>query len=116
GDVDGDQILDLVVGRGPGSTPEVAVYSGAGGFGVELLRFLAFDASFAGGVSVAAAGIDGNELADNVIVGAGAGIESQVKVFSSTRPSELGAAPSVFASFSPYPGETTGVTVAAGLI
>ena len=121
GDVDGDQVLDLVAGKGPGGTPEVVVYSGAAipvgsPFGVELLRFLAFDPSFSGGVSVAAAGIDGNALADNVIVGSGAGIESSVKVFGSARPSQLGAAPDVFASFSPYPGATTGVTVAAGLV
>jgi hypothetical protein len=49
-------------------------------------------------------------------VGSGAGIESSVKVFGSALPSQLGAAPDVFASFSPYPGATTGVTVAAGLI
>ena len=120
GDVDGDQILDLVVGKGAGATPEVVVYSGAGAagsqFSTELLRFLAFDAAFAGGVNVAAAGIDGNPLADNVIVGSGAGMESTVKVFGSTRPPQPGTAPDVFASFSPYPGATTGVTVAAGLI
>jgi len=121
GDVDGDQILDLVAGKGPGGPPEVAVYSGAGGSGgspfeTQLLRFLAFDESFTGGVSVAAAGIDGNALAANVIVGSGAGVDSMVKVFGSTLPSQLGVAPDVFASFSPYPGTTTGVTVAAGLV
>src|SRR6185369_105814 len=106
GDVDGDQVLDLVAGRGPGSTPEVVVYSGAAArgaaaFGTELLRFLAFDASFSGGVSVAAADIDGNALADNVIVGAGPGIASSVKVFASALPAQRGTAPEVFASFSP---------------
>jgi FtsP/CotA-like multicopper oxidase with cupredoxin domain len=121
GDVDGDQILDLVVGKGAGGTPEVVVYSGAAKSGAspftsELLRFLAFDASFSGGVRVAAADIDGNAMADNVIVGSGAGIESSVKVFGSALPSQLGAAPPVFASFSPYPGDATGVTIASGLV
>ena len=121
GDVDGDQVLDLVAGKGPGGSPEVVVYSGAGPaaegpFHDELLRFLAFDAGFQGGVSVAAANIDGNPLADNVIVGSGAGIESSVKVFGAARPSKLGEAPDVFASFSPYPGSATGVTLATGMV
>jgi len=55
-------------------------------------------------------------MADNVIVGSGAGIESRVKVFGSARPRKLGTAPDVFASFSPYPGAKTGVTLATGLI
>jgi hypothetical protein len=114
-------VLDLVAAKGAGDAPEVVAYSGArlaGGspFQTPLLRFLAFDASFRGGVTVATAGIDGNPLADNVIVGSGPGMESTVKVFGSVRPSRLGTAPDLFASFSPYPGSTTGVAVAAGLV
>jgi FtsP/CotA-like multicopper oxidase with cupredoxin domain len=121
GDVDGDQVLDLVAGKGPGGPPEVVVYSGAGGTGAapfarEIVRFLAFDPSFSGGVTVAAAGIDGNEFSDNVIVASGAGMESTVKVFGSTLPSTTHTAPDVFASFSPYPGSKSGVEVAAGLV
>ena len=120
GDVDGDQVLDLVAGRGAGGTPEVVAYSGAsaGGatFGRELARFLAFDGAFTGGVTVAAADIDGNEFADNVVVGSGAGMESTVKVFGSKLPSAPGTAPGVFASFSPYPGSKTGVQVATGMV
>jgi len=121
GDVDGDQVLDLVAGKGPGDTPEVVVYSGAAHAGVapftsELLRFDAFERAFRGGVSVAAADIDGNPRADNLIVAAGPGIESIVKVFGSRLPEQLGVAPEVFASFSPYPGAETGVSVAAGLV
>jgi FtsP/CotA-like multicopper oxidase with cupredoxin domain len=121
GDVDGDQVLDLVAGKGPGDTPEVVVYSGSGRVGgvpfdAELLRFYAFDAAFRGGVSVAAADIDGNPLADNLIVASGPGSESIVKVFGSTLPSQLGAPPEIFASFSPYPGATSGVSVAAGMV
>ena len=43
-------------------------------------------------------------MADNIIVGSGPGIESQVKVFSSKLPGEKGKAPDVFSSFTPYPG------------
>mgnify|MGYP001222474081 CR=1 FL=1 len=119
GDVDGDQVLDLVVGAGPGGSPEVVAFSGAAGGGFaaferELVRFLAFEPGFRGGVSVAAADIDGNPFADNLIVGSGAGIESTVKVYGSTLP-EPGTAPELFAAFSPYPGSTAGVVVTAAL-
>ena len=121
GDVDGDQILDLVAGKGPGGAPEVVVYSGAGTtggapFANVILSFLAFDEAFRGGVTVAAIDIDGNALADNVVVGSGPGIESTVNVYGSTLPSQLGAAPELFSTFSPYPGSSSGVAVATGLV
>jgi FtsP/CotA-like multicopper oxidase with cupredoxin domain len=118
GDVDGDQVLDLIAGKGPGGAPDVVSLSGAGAqpFTRELLRFVAFDAEFRGGVSVAAAVIDGNDLADNVVVGSGSGMESTVKVFSSLRPASVGTAPALFASFAPYPGSTGGVAVATGMV
>jgi FtsP/CotA-like multicopper oxidase with cupredoxin domain len=119
GDVDGDQVLDLIAGAGPGGTPHVAAFSGTSGAGDgpferELLRFLAFEPGFRGGVSVAAADIDGNALADNVIVGSGPGIETSVKVYGSVLP-ESGSAPDLFAEFTPYPDSAAGVTVTAGL-
>ena len=85
GDVDGDGMLDLIVGAGKDHAPEVVVYSGAsirgkGTFGTELARFQPFDAVARGGVSVAAAQIDGTN-ADNIIVGSGPGIPSEVKVY-----------------------------------
>lgn len=121
GDINGDQILDAVVGAGPGWQPEVVVYSGAAEptsgqvFNTELARFLAFEESFEGGVHVAASVIDGNPLADNLIVSAGPGKESTVKVFDHQLP-PAGTAPELFASFSPYPGEDKGVSVATGLV
>jgi len=121
GDVDGDQVLDLVAGKGPGDAPEVVAYSGAAGgdgklFTRELARFAAFDPSFRGGVSVATAGIDGNPLADNVIVGSGPGMEPTVKVFGAKLPAKPGTAPEVFSTFTPYPGGKGGVSVATGLV
>ncbi|OBK24047.1 multicopper oxidase domain-containing protein [Mycobacterium asiaticum] len=114
-DVNGDTILDLVVGTGAGVAPEVVVYTGADAFKTELARFAPFDAGFKGGVNVAAANIDANPMADNIIVGTGPGVESEVKVFSSKLPA-VGKAPEVFSSFKPYPGSQTGVTVTTGLV
>ena len=119
-DVNGDMILDLIVGTGPGTDSEVVVYSGSdtpdGPFRTELTRFAPFDAGFRGGVNVAGANIDGNALAANIIVGSGPGMESEVKVFSSKLPTEKGIAPDVFSSFKPYPGSQAGVTIATGLV
>ncbi|MCV7355254.1 multicopper oxidase domain-containing protein [Mycolicibacterium fluoranthenivorans] len=118
-DVNGDGILDLVAGTGKGVAPEVVAYDGNntrdGLFKTELARFAPFDADFTGGVSVAATDIDGNALADNIIVGSGPGMESQIKVFSSTLP-DIGKAPEVFSAFTPYPGSQSGVTLATGMV
>jgi len=67
GDVDGDGMLDLIVGAGKDHAPEVVVYAGAsirgkGTFGTELARFQPFDSQARGGVSVAAAQIDGTNV------------------------------------------------------
>ncbi len=118
-DVDGDMVLDLVVGTGPGAAPEVVAFSGddepGGPFKTELARFAPFDSAFTGGVSVAGADIDGNAMADNIIVGAGPGSDSEVKVFSTALP-DLGTAPEVYSTFAPYPGSQSGVTLATGLV
>ena len=119
-DVNGDMILDLVAGTGEGVAPEVAVFDGNdaefGEFRTEIARFAPFESDFTGGVTVAGADIDGNSLADNIIVGTGPGTESQVKVYSSTLSSESGTAPEVFSTFTPYPGSQSGVTLATGMV
>src|SRR5438874_11073167 len=120
GDVDGDGIVDLIVGAGKDHAPEVVAYAGAsirgkGSFGTELARFQAFDSVARGGVNVAVGQIDG-ETSDNIIVGSGPGITSEVKVYKSQLSSSPGAGPALFAAFKPYGDDQSGVTVAAGFV
>ncbi|MFC7447917.1 multicopper oxidase family protein [Rhodococcus daqingensis] len=114
-DVNGDMVLDLVAGTGEGTAPEVTAFAG-GAFDTELARFAPFDADFRGGVNVAGVDIDGNALADNIIVGTGPGVESRVTVYSSALPARKGEAPEVFSTFTPYPGSRAGVAVATGMV
>jgi hypothetical protein len=113
-DVDGDQVLDLLVGSGPGDRAEVIAFSGAvGAFTRELARFSVFDDDFRGGVNVAAGHIAGSPLASNILVSSGPGRDNEVVVYSNELPA-LGAAPAVFSRFEPHPGQD-GTTLAAGL-
>ena len=120
GDVDDDGVFDLIVGAGKDYSPEVVAYSGKakGGkaaFATELARFAAFSPDARGGVSVTATQIDGT-TADNIIVGSGPGIPSEVKVFGTELPSAPGTAPPLFSSFSPYQDDRSGVSVASGFV
>ena len=90
GDVNDDNVLDLIVGAGENYAPMVVAYSGKaiGGkaaFETQIARFAAFDMSARGGVSVTAAQIDGT-TADNIIVGSGPGMPSEVRVFGTELP------------------------------
>jgi hypothetical protein len=77
GDVDGDGFGDIITGTGPGSAGIVRAFSGATG---SMIRdFYAFDASFTGGVFVAAGDTNGDGSAE-IIVGAGSGA-GEVRVF-----------------------------------
>ncbi len=106
GDFNADNVLDLAVGAGNDHAPEVVVYSGQsqGGkapFSAELARFTAFAPEARGGVSVAAAQIDG-KVADNLIVGSGAGTPDEVRIYAlATTP---GTMPALFSSFNPVRG------------
>jgi len=114
-DLDGDQVLDLLVGSGPGDRAEVAAFSGAGGaFTRELARFTVFDDDFRGGVNVAAGHIAGSPLASNIMVSSGPGRTNEVVVYSNNLPGAPGSAPVVFSSFQSHPGQD-GTTLAAGL-
>lgn len=120
GDVNGDQILDLVVAPGPGGEPRIKAYSGKatadqGPFATPLYDFLAFDPAFRGGIQVAAADIEGTGLAANILAGTGAGMEARIKIYRS-KPVTLGSTPELFSAFSPYPGFQGGVNIAAGMV
>ncbi len=93
------------VGRDAGFSPTVDVYD----VGTSKLvnRFLAFGASFGGGVQVATGDVNGDGFTD-VICATGAGTTARVKVFS-------GKDGSLLASFTPFVSSYTGgLTVAVG--
>ena len=120
GDVDADGVYDLIVGSGPDRAPEVVVYSGKTGkakgpFATELSRFQPFAAGARGGISVAAAQIDGTS-ADNIIVGSGPGIPSEVRIYDSRLPAAKGTAPALFSTFSPYANSRSGLSLTTGFV
>lgn len=78
GDVTGDGTPDLVLAAGPGGGPRVVVFDGV--TGAVTRDFFALEPRFRGGVYVAAGDVDRDGAAD-VIVGAGEGGGSRVRVF-----------------------------------
>lgn len=77
GDVDGDGIVELVVGAGPGRSPDVRIFSTSGEW---KKTFRAYPAWFSGGVRVAVGDVDGDGT-DDIVTAPGPGIEPQVNVF-----------------------------------
>jgi len=78
GDFNGDGVADLVTGSGPGGPSHVRIFDGANQ--QDLFSIDPFEASFTGGVYVAAGDLNGNGKAD-IITGAGEGGGPHVKVF-----------------------------------
>lgn len=105
GDVNNDGFADFVAGAGPGGGPDVAIYSGKNS--ALLSSFFAFDPAFVGGISVAAADVNGDGFAE-VIAGAGAGGGPNVTVWD-------GQSGAMLSSFLAYDAAFVGgVQVAAG--
>ncbi|MCF7819922.1 MAG: S8 family serine peptidase [Candidatus Pacebacteria bacterium] len=78
GDVNGDGLEEIVVSPDSNYRAELRIYNYQG----ELLSsFLAFPASFTGGVNLAVGDIDGDGISE-IIVGAGAGGGPQVRIFN----------------------------------
>src|SRR5262245_3378794 len=102
GDVNGDGKTDIITVAGKFAAPIVKVFNGATGlqFPSRLGRFLAYDSTFLGGVTVAAGDINGDGKAD-IITGGSSGTSQRVKVFS-------GLDRSVLNSFSPDTGTFRG--------
>ena len=101
GDVNGDGVLDIITGAGPGGGPHVRVWDGA--TLTEIGGFFAYHPAFAGGVFVAAGDVNGDGRAD-IITGAGAGGGPHV-ASATARPSrEIGG----FFAYDPaFPGGVT---------
>ncbi|MBX7103626.1 MAG: hypothetical protein K1X57_06070 [Gemmataceae bacterium] len=81
GDVTGDGVGDIVTGAGRSGGPHVRAFSGAN---LSLVRdFFAYDASFRGGVFVAASDVTGDGVAD-IVTGAGESGGPHVRAFDGT--------------------------------
>lgn len=83
-DLDRDHRPEIVTAPGPGTPAEIGIFSqqwvSGRDRGTRLAHFLAFDASFLGGASVATGDIDGDGNPE-IVVGAGMGHSPEVKVF-----------------------------------
>ena len=115
GDVNGDGKADIITGAGAGGGPHVRVLSGADLS--TLASFYAYNASFTGGVMVAAGDFNGDGAAD-VVTGAGAGGGPHLKVFDGAALAAGGSTAAAaianpLASFLAFdPAFTGGITVA----
>jgi len=105
GDINGDQIADIVIGAGPGGGPQLSVFDGR--TQLPLISFFAMPIGFSGGVRVGSIDINGDGRSD-LLASAGPGGGPQVTSYDSATLAILG---SFFAYDPTYRG---GVFVRAG--
>jgi hypothetical protein len=79
-DIDGDSKAEIVTAPGPGGGPHVKIFDLAG---KELGGFMAYDAGFKGGISLAAADLDGDGAAE-IVTAPGKGGGPHVRAFKQT--------------------------------
>ena len=105
GDISGDEHADMITGPGPGGGPHVKGFDGD--TGQPISSFFAYNATFRGGVNVAAGDITGDGIAD-IVTAPRAGGGPHVKAFD-------GDSGGAIASFFAYPSTFRGgVNVATG--
>src|SRR5207237_5546772 len=85
GDLTGKGTADIIVGQGPGGTPQVQVFSGVD-FTLQG-SFLAADAGFTSGIRVATATVSGKTV---IATGLGQGGSPQVGLFDGATLQSLG--------------------------
>jgi hypothetical protein len=81
GNLDGSDRASIIAGAGPGDLPLVRTFKVLGGAVRPLGGFLAYPASFQGGVFVAAGNVTRDGRAE-IVIGAGQGSRPQVRVFT----------------------------------
>ena len=112
GDINNDNLADIIVGAGPGGGPRVKVFAGNSSYFINavtpLMDFFAYNPSFSGGITVAAGNRDLNP-GDEVITGAGAGGGPNIRSFN-----QFGQMIDNFFAFAP--NINTGIFVAAGYV
>jgi hypothetical protein len=78
GDVTGDGVAEIITAAGPNGGPHVKVFTLGGQV---LASFMAYDATFTGGVRVAAGDLDGDGVAE-IVTGPDVGGGPHVKIFA----------------------------------
>jgi hypothetical protein len=114
GDVNADGLKDVIAGAGAGAGPQVKVFSAADGS--ELASFDAYDATFKGGVQVAAADFD-RDGDYEIVTGAGKGGDPELRIFDGAgNPFSSAALPLLPNAFLAYDATfRKGIFVAAGV-
>jgi hypothetical protein len=108
-DVTGDSRPEMITAPGPGTEPEIGIWSqqwvNGQDRGTRLAHFPAFDPSFRGGVSVATGDVDRGGRAE-IVAGSGAGKPAEVRVFD--------GAGNLLYHFAPFDNYDGGISVGAG--